>query len=92
VEKGLEILREMRLQPDLDSLLSPRAVANLHIGTIMNIYEHEEKAVYAQECLDLLQQLRREGLGGGDAEIVRIENFVRETRNRETGTGEVGEK
>ena len=39
----------------------------------MNIYGHEEKAVYTQECLDLLQQLPREGLAGEDAEI---ENFV----------------
>jgi hypothetical protein len=76
--KCLDICWQLRLEPDM--ALCRRALVNLLIACTSDIRIHPDKAKYAQERLDPLAQLRREGLDGeDDDDICKIENHARQT-------------
>ena len=52
-----EILWDLRLQPDLS--LFRRAHVNLLLACTTDIRQHPDKSKFAQECIDLISQIRR---------------------------------
>ena len=79
--KCLDILFKMRLYPDLS--LYRKALVNLLIATTADLRTHPDLAKYAQECIDLIAQVRRDDLHEGDkdseAEMSRIEEHAQKT-------------
>lgn len=79
--KCLDILWRMRLYPDLS--LYRKALVNLLIATTADLRTHPDLAKYAQECIDLIAQVRRNDLHEGDedseAEMSRIVEHAQRT-------------
>ena len=73
----MDILWGLRLDPDVG--LYRRALVNLLIACTTDIRQHPDKKKFAQECLDLLAQLRRNGLRGDGSDITRIERHASQT-------------
>ena len=71
----MDILWDMRLKPDLG--LYRRALVNLLIACNANIRVHD-CSVFANECLELLKQLQRDGYPPNEGTL-QIENHARET-------------
>ena len=55
----LEICWDLRLEPDLS--LYRRALVNLLIATAADVRDHPDMDKFAQECIALVDQIRREG-------------------------------
>ena len=61
----------MRLDPDVG--LYRRAYVNLLIACTTDIRQYPDKSKFAQECLDLLAQVRRNGIRGEEEDIASVE-------------------
>jgi hypothetical protein len=75
IYEALEILWEMQMKPDLG--LYRRAPVNVLIACNADIRIHN-CSEYAEECLELLKQLQRDGYPPNEGTLL-IETYARET-------------
>jgi hypothetical protein len=81
-EDCLDICWELRLE--LDPSLWRRAYVNLLIATIVDVREHLDAEKFANECINLVDQMRREGRERGIRDEDDLDQLVKEaTKARE---------
>lgn len=70
---------DLRLKPDLS--LYRRAYVNLLLACSTDVRKHPDKSKFAQECIDLIAQVRHNGLADHDTEeeLVKMEKHAEKT-------------
>lgn len=64
------------MRVDLEVGLYRAALVSLLIACTTDIRRYPDKSKYAQECIDLLAELRRDGHRGEGEEIARVERHA----------------
>ena len=76
-DECLQICWSLRLEPELS--LYRRALVNLLIATIADVRDHHDLDKFAQECIDLIDQVRRNGIYSSETTLTTIQDHARNT-------------